>query len=59
VRGNFGTTWIYVIGPAMGALIGVTFERILKGRPTVAGATAAQGAQGADDSTDGQKAEQK
>jgi aquaporin Z len=52
VRGNFGTTWIYVVGPAIGALIGVIFEWILKGRPTAAGAIAAQGAQGADDSTD-------
>jgi aquaporin Z len=52
VRGNFGTTWIYVAGPAIGALIGVIFESILKGRPTAAGAIAAQGAQGANDSTD-------
>lgn len=59
VRGNFGTTWIYVVGPALGALIGVTFEWILKGRPTVTGATAAQGAQSADDSTDTQKAAEK
>ena len=52
VRGNFGTTWIYVVGPAIGALIGVIFEWILKGRPSAAGAIAAQGAQGGDDSTD-------
>jgi aquaporin Z len=52
VRGNFGTTWIYVVGPAIGALIGVIFEWILKGRPSAAGAMAAQGAQGGDDSTD-------
>jgi aquaporin Z len=26
VRGNFGTTWIYVAGPAIGALIGVAFK---------------------------------
>jgi aquaporin Z len=59
VRGNFGTTWIYVVGPAIGALIGVIFEWILKGRPTAAGATAAQGAQGADESTGAQKAAEK
>lgn len=59
VRGSFGTTWIYVVGPAIGALIGVIFEWILKGRPTAAGATAAQGAQGADESTGAQKAEEK
>ncbi len=52
VRGNLGTTWIYVVGPAIGALIGVFFEWILKGRPTAAGAIAAQGAQGGDDSLD-------
>jgi len=59
VRGNFGTTWIYVVGPAIGALIGVIFEWILKGRPTTAGAIAAQGAQGADDSTDARKTAEK
>ena len=59
VRGNFGTTWIYVVGPAIGALIGVIFEWILKGRPTAAGAIAAQGAQGADDSTDARKTAEK
>ena len=51
VRGNFSTTWIYLVGPAIGALIGVIFEWILKGRPSAAGAIAAQGAQGGDDST--------
>ena len=51
VRGKVGTTWIYVAGPAIGALIGVLFEWILKGRPTAAGTIAAQGAQGGDDST--------
>jgi aquaporin Z len=59
VRGNFGTTWIYVVGPALGALIAVIFEWILKGRPTAAGATAAQGTQGADDSTEAQKTAEK
>jgi aquaporin Z len=52
MRGNFGTTWIYLVGPAIGALIGVIFEWILKGRPSAAGAIVAQGAQGGDDSTD-------
>jgi aquaporin Z len=36
VRGDFGTTWIYLVGPAIGALIGVIFEWILKGRPAAA-----------------------
>src|SRR5450756_2698852 len=59
MRGDLGTTWIYVVGPAIGALIGVVFEWILKGRPTAAGATAAQDAQGADESTGAQKAAEK
>jgi len=44
VRGNFVTTWIYLVGPFVGAAIGVGFEWIIKGRPTVAGTIAAQGA---------------
>src|SRR3984893_11475459 len=59
VRGNFGTTWIYLVGPAVGALIGVIFEWILKGRPTAAGAIAAQGARGFDDSRDARKTAEK
>jgi aquaporin Z len=51
VRGDFGTTWIYVVGPVLGALIGVAFEWILKGKPTTAGTLAAQGALSGDDST--------
>jgi aquaporin Z len=43
VRGDFGTSWIYVAGPLLGALIGVAFEWILKGKPTAAGSIAAQG----------------
>jgi aquaporin Z len=53
VRGNFSTTWIYVVGPIVGALIGVVFEWILKGKPTVAGSISAQGTLGTDDSTSG------
>lgn len=51
VRGDLGTAWIYVAGPFLWALIGVAFEWILKGKPTIAGATAAQGSGGIDDST--------
>lgn len=51
VRGDLGTSWIYVVGPLLGALIGVAFEYILKGGPTAAGAEAAQGSLGIDDST--------
>lgn len=48
VRGDFHTTWIYIVGPAVGALIAVGFEWILKGKPTVAGGIAAQGSLGVD-----------
>lgn len=50
VRGDFHTTWIYMVGPALGALIGVVFEWILKGKPTAAGRIAAEGTLGIDDS---------
>jgi len=49
VRGDLGTTWVYVVGPVVGALIGVAFEWILKGKATAAGEIAAQGARGSDD----------
>lgn len=51
VRGDFDTSWIYVVGPMAGALIGVAFEWILKGPPTTAGALAAQGSSDVEDST--------
>jgi aquaporin Z len=43
LRGDFVTTWIYIVGPLVGALIGVAFEWILKGPPTAAGTITAQG----------------
>lgn len=43
VRGSMQTTWIYIVGPVIGALIGVAFEWILVGKPTKYGAIAAQG----------------
>jgi aquaporin Z len=43
VRGDFSTSWIYLAGPLIGAMIGVAFEWILKGSPTAAGSRAAQG----------------
>ncbi len=49
VRGDLHTTWIYIVGPVIGALIGVAFEWILKGKPTAAGRIAAQGALSGDD----------
>ncbi|MGH9544547.1 MAG: MIP/aquaporin family protein [Terriglobales bacterium] len=50
VRGDLHTTWIYLVGPVIGALIAVAFEWILKGKPTAAGRIAAQGTLGDDDS---------
>mgnify|MGYP000415611554 CR=1 FL=1 len=46
LRGDFSTSWIYLVGPLIGALIGVAFEWILKGPPTVEGSKAAQGSVG-------------
>ena len=43
IRGNLTTTWIYIIGPFIGAIIGVIFEFILKGKATESGAIVAQG----------------
>lgn len=49
LRGNLGATWIYLVGPIAGALLGVAFEWILKGKPTAAGTIAAQGSLGLED----------
>ena len=43
VRGDMSTTWIYIAGPIIGAMIAVGFEWILKGKATAAGDAAAQG----------------
>jgi aquaporin Z len=43
VGGDMNTAWIYIAAPMIGAMIAVCFEWILKGKPTEAGATAAQG----------------
>jgi len=43
------TTWIYVLGPVLGAIIAVGFEWILKGKTTAAGTLAAQGDFGSDE----------
>jgi aquaporin Z len=57
LRGDLGTAWIYVVGPLLGALIGVAFEWILKGKPTTAGALTAQGYLDNSDSTPTGKSE--
>ena len=49
LRGDVRTRWIYVVGPIVGAMIGVAFEWILKGKPTEAGRIAAVGTLGLDD----------
>ena len=46
IAGNLSGYWIYLVGPIIGAMIAVGFEWILKGRPTAAGAEAAQGVLG-------------
>ena len=43
IAGNLTDYWIYLVGPIIGAMIAVGFEYILKGKPTKAGAEAAQG----------------
>ena len=49
VRGDLSTTWIYIVGPLVGAMIGVAFEWILKGKPTTSGTIAAEGTLGSDE----------
>jgi aquaporin Z len=43
LRGDMSTTSIYIVGPIVGAMIAVGFEWILKGKPTAACTSAAQG----------------
>ena len=43
VRGDMSTTWVYIAGPIIGAMIAVGFEWILKGKATAAGDAAARG----------------
>jgi aquaporin Z len=43
VRGNFQTSWIYICGPFIGAIIAVGFEWILKGKPSQHATMEAQG----------------
>ena len=43
LRGDFSNSWIYIVGPILGALVAVCFEWILRGKPTAAGTVAAQG----------------
>ena len=43
IAGDLTNYWIYLVGPIIGAMVAVGFEWILKGKPTKAGAEAAQG----------------
>jgi len=43
VRGDPATTWIYIVGPLLGAIIELGFEWILKGPATPEGTRTAQG----------------
>jgi aquaporin Z len=43
VGGDLTHYWVYLVGPLLGAMVAVGFEWILRGRPTKAGAEAAQG----------------
>ena len=43
IGGSLTDYWIYLVGPILGAMVAVFFEFILRGRPTKAGAEAAQG----------------
>jgi aquaporin Z len=43
IRGDMTTTWIYVFGPIIGAMLGVSLEGLLKGPPTIEGCRAAEG----------------
>ena len=49
VGGDLTNYWIYLVGPLLGAMVAVGFETILHGRPTKAGAEAAQGSLGEHD----------
>jgi aquaporin Z len=43
LRGDLHTTWIYGVGPLLGALLAVAFEWILKGQPSAQATRAAAG----------------
>ncbi len=43
LRGNLTSTWIYIVGPVIGAMIAVAFEWILKGPATASGTLTAEG----------------
>jgi aquaporin Z len=43
VRGNFSTTWIYLVATFIGAIVAVLFEWMLKGEPSLHADKEAQG----------------
>jgi len=46
---DLSDTWIYIVGPMVGAILAIIVDRLLHGPPPTAGATAAQGLLSADD----------
>ncbi|HVA59246.1 MAG TPA: aquaporin [Mycobacteriales bacterium] len=46
VRGRLSSSWIYLAGPVLGALLAVGLAWLLRGRPSPAGDLAAQGVSG-------------
>jgi aquaporin Z len=43
MRGDLSTTWIYFVGPILGAIVGVALATVLHGRPSEAERRAAGG----------------
>jgi glycerol uptake facilitator-like aquaporin len=39
---NFGTLWVYIVGPMLGAAVAVVFDTVLRGRATIREAASAQ-----------------
>jgi aquaporin Z len=49
VAGDLSQTWIYIVGPIVGALVAVLVDRLVHGKPSEAGREAAQGLLGSED----------
>ena len=40
---DFTVTWVYIVGPLLGGVVAIVFDRLLHGPPSSVGASAAQG----------------